>query len=475
MAAPPANGAFESAAALSGGLPIVEGVHAGCDGSTTIAGLVRSGSMLLRTAAGTLDFPDPPAESLGPYFVARIGSGGQALWAKTIPRGQQAVTRTGPHVTTLPDGSAVTAMSFGTFVTVGFGEPNETTLRGADGDAIVVRHAPDGSLAWVKQLGIAGTFVRAVAAGIDGESHVALDISLEGVLGAGEIDFPVGGARSLTVATMDREGRFTRAIAMSGTWSGDVALAPLPGGGVAMTAGGGGDLTLGEGTPDAVTVTASPGHSLVHAILGPALEVESARLLAVGGFLLSFYQPFPDGSLVMGGSFPDGVTFNEGEASEVRFTKSNMDSAMSEGFVARFDAEGNFVWAKHVAGTLGATADVRALAGTPDGSIWIGGAIDNPSRQPGSAVIGVGSGSPTEIPFPTGFHSFVARLTAGGDVTWTKTLTGGGMTTLDRVSAGRNGATAVGEFDGTLNVGGTAVPGISDGMEFATFAVKLGP
>src|SRR5688572_7993230 len=66
-AAAPANGAFQSAAAIVGDVLTVEGVQAGCDGSTTIVGTLGTESARIQTASGqALDFPPPPSESLGP-------------------------------------------------------------------------------------------------------------------------------------------------------------------------------------------------------------------------------------------------------------------------------------------------------------------------------------------------------------------------------------------------------------------------
>lgn len=70
-----------------------------------------------------------------------------------------------------------------------------------------------------------------------------------------------------------------------------------------------------------------------------------------------FAQRFADGSVVSGGTFGNVATFASGEPNETTLRSS---SEQSEGYIAKYGADGHLLWAKHIAGVDTFVTDLSA-------------------------------------------------------------------------------------------------------------------
>lgn len=86
-------------------------------------------------------------ESGGRAFMAKYGPDGSLTFARSL--GSAEVIR----AASLADGTTLVTGAFWASATFGAGEPNETTLTApGERDAFLAKYAPDGRLAWVKQV-----------------------------------------------------------------------------------------------------------------------------------------------------------------------------------------------------------------------------------------------------------------------------------------------------------------------------------
>lgn len=122
----------------------------------------------------------------GDVYIAKYDLNGQLIWAKSAGgNGRENPFRAAPA----PDGSVVVVGTFENMMTLGLGEPNETTLttKGGTFDSFIAKFTGDGSLLWAKSLGSPGTVIaRGVDVDDDGNSVVVGSFTQSITLGEGE-------------------------------------------------------------------------------------------------------------------------------------------------------------------------------------------------------------------------------------------------------------------------------------------------
>jgi uncharacterized delta-60 repeat protein len=93
---------------------------------------------------------------VGDIFIARYNPDGTLAWAKRA--GGASCIALDDGITTLSDNSAIVIGEFSESATFGLGEPNQTILTSAgEFDIFIARYNPDGTLAYAKRAGGAGT------------------------------------------------------------------------------------------------------------------------------------------------------------------------------------------------------------------------------------------------------------------------------------------------------------------------------
>lgn len=124
----------------------------GYDGGISVSSLADQSVVVVGHYAGPAVFGAGEANE-----TTLEDSDGVAFMAKYAPDGTLAFARalSGAEVmraASLGDGTTLVTGTFWATATFGAGEPNETTLTSAERDIFVAKYAPDGRLAWVKQV-----------------------------------------------------------------------------------------------------------------------------------------------------------------------------------------------------------------------------------------------------------------------------------------------------------------------------------
>jgi hypothetical protein len=282
------------------------------------------------------------ASGAGAAFVARYAADGSPRWARA---GVGTFARAA-GVATLLDGSCVVSgefvgdVRFGDGVSSGVATPSSGSL-----DAVLVRYDADGAATWVRTMG--GTGVdRAldVAATPAGSILVTGEFQGTASFGAGSSQTTLFSVGSLDpfLASYDGSGDLMWARSIEGSQTefgariGAFADGSFVLGGGAMP---GAQMTFGRAAPGEIVLTAT----------GPAFlarfdaqgRPEWARTFGASSVTaLIGLAAAADGSVAVGGTFTFGpVRFGAGDPHETTLPHSTQDS---EGFVARFNADGGF-------------------------------------------------------------------------------------------------------------------------------------
>ncbi len=134
------------------------------------------------------------------------------------------------------------------------------------------------------------------------------------------------------------------------------------------------------------------------------------------------------GNVIVAGTFTGTVNFDPNSGS------TTFTSALggNDVFIAKYDPNGNLLWAQNVGGTAGALDEGYALAVDTSGNIALAGSFQN------TAIFGT-----TTLTAGGTFEAFVAKLNSSGQFLWAKSTTGSGSSVVQA-----NGVT----FDGSGNV-----------------------
>ncbi len=119
------------------------------------------------------------------FFIAKYDSSGQLVWAKQAAPTAQ--TR-GYDITVDRAGNSYATGTYHGVITLGLGEPNETTLSTGFADAFVAKFARNGELRWAKAISGPGSFDNGWGIGIDdtGNIYVSGEFVQSVRLGIGE-------------------------------------------------------------------------------------------------------------------------------------------------------------------------------------------------------------------------------------------------------------------------------------------------
>lgn len=320
-----------------------------------------SGDLIALSAGGGRDIA---ALADGTAFIAGNTAGEPASLSRYRPDGTLAWrrdamgsgTRNALSVASLPDGSTwITGWYRGT-LRLGAGEPHDTTLpasSGAGDSAFVARFAGDGTLVWARAItGQDYATGSAVAAMPDGTVYVTGTFQSHAVFGAGE-----PGETTLSTAGLD-------------------------------------DVFVARFSPDGNVMWARSAGSDIGDV---------ARDIAVAA----------DGSLAVAGSFGSrSITFGRGEPTETVLTSAGLGDL----FVARFESDGAFTWARSAGGLTNDHASGVAIA--PDGTVLVSGVYS------GAATFGAGTATQTVVN-SEGSGLFVARYDHAGAFVWVRDGRGG--------------------------------------------------
>jgi hypothetical protein len=366
-------------------------------------------------------------------FMARYNPDGTLAWVvEATGNDSNSVS----SVAARQDGSFFVTGSFGSTITFGPGEANQTALsRSNQWDAFVAHYNPDGTLAWAR--GIAGhedggRHGTSIAAMPDGSAVVTGYFHFDAIFAHGEPDqttLESPGSHDVFIARYNPDGTLAWARRAGGN-SDDrgTAIAVSPDGGILVAGEFGGDngdpATFGDGEPNETTLQSEGREDVFIAKYNPDGTLAWAR--RAGGENPDVPQEislFPEGSFLVAGESASG-SFGTGPGNI---------------FVAKYDTEGELSWSMRVGGEH--SNEFGALSSMADGSLLLCGAFQE------SATFGPGQFHETTLSAAPGEYGyFLARYDGYGYLAWV--LQNGGM--ARGVSTLRDGtALTTGSFAGT--------------------------
>ncbi len=143
------------------------------------------------------------------------------------------------------------------------------------------------------------------------------------------------------------------------------------------------------------------------------------------------------GNVVTTGRFPNTVDFDPGAG------VFNLTGGGGDVFVLKLSSAGNFVWAKHIAGTSSVNAE--RIAEDASGNIYIVGSFDaTVDFDPGAAVVNqTAAGS---------LDGYILKLNSSGNYQWVRRFGGTGYDVLSDITIGSGGTIySVGYFEATVD------------------------
>jgi len=339
-------------------------------------------------------------------FIAKFDKTGRNIWVQSTGPSQPL------RVNALNDGGAIVSGTFEGQVRIG---DNQFTSAG-DKDGFIAKVDRDGNYQWVKQIGGAGAdYVRSNSSLNDGSSIVSGDFT--GTATFGGTQLTSSGRQDGFVAKLDSNGNYVwlkqfggasnahlhheSGTAVSSFSDGSSILAGTYGGTVNF---GGTTFTSSENGRDAfVAKLDANGNFLWAKQIETTSHANDSTSVATHS----------DGSSIVTGWFRGTTTFGD-----TTLTSSDRNDGTSDGFVAKLDSNGNYLWVKQIKSKDGNSEQYDEVTGIDilsDGSSIITGTF-------GKGTISFGGTQLTTDLTKTGF---VAKLDSNGNYLWATKELGG--------------------------------------------------
>ena len=433
---PPAQLSLSWARRVTGEYTAVTTVVATADGGAYAAGSFFGVARLGHGEAGQTDLS---AEGSSDVFLARYDASGALVWARQI--GGLGHDHAGA-LTVLSDGSAIVAGDFSGSATVNFGQASAVTLTGDIVDVFVARFLPDGTLAWAKNpSGPYYEYAWGLAARSDDSFYlvgVIDDVTTFGVGETHETTLPHTGNYDVFVARYNSDGSLSWARRAGGAGAdagGGVAL--LPDGSAMVTGTFEDSATFGPGEA-AETVLQTQGGSDVF-LARYLAQGDLDWVLQIGGAANDRSTQVAvraDGSALVSGYVEGGAIFGLGEVGET----SPSFGGLVDDFLWQVNATGSFDWVRSTSASSYEYG--RGVGVRPDGTGLFA------LRNYDSVTLGAGGVAPATLPAGVALAAF----TAGGELSWARSVTGvGEVNELHSDALGR--VTLGGSFAGSVVVG----------------------
>jgi hypothetical protein len=360
----------------------------------------------------------------GEIFVAKYDRNGQLLWAMQAGGTGSAH---GSAIATDGHGNSYITGSLNGTATFGAGEDNETVLRAGDAESemFVAKYDRDGGrLLWATRAGGADIDVGAgIATDSAGNSYVTGTFNGTATFGAGEDNETVlrdAGGGEIFFAKYDRSGRLLWAMQAGGTGSAHGSAIATDGHGNSyITASFNGTATFGAGEDNETVLRAGDAESEMFVAKydrdGRLLWATQASSIRVdeeddseGYASGSGIATDPRGHSYVTGTLLFGpVTFGPGGDNETVLR----DAGGGEIFVAKYDRNGQLLWAMQAGGT--GSAHGSAIATDGHGNSYITASFN------GTATFGAGEDNETVLRAGDAeSEMFVAKYDRDGRLLW---------------------------------------------------------
>jgi hypothetical protein len=382
------------------------------DGSVVVTGLFGPPSVTLGPGEPLQTTLTANGTTNDDAYVARYGPDGKLRWAR-------AVTGTGSEIAyascTLSDGSCVVAGRFQSKVTLGAGEPGQTTLTPIGvTDAWIARYGAAGNLLWAKRVGGVGSWCAGEGLATLADDSVVLTgvYTAPAIFGqgeAGQTTLGGDGSSDLFLARYAANGSLMWARRASGPGNQEgLGIAASADGAITITGWFDGTFVFGEGESTSVALFAAGTDLFVARYASNGSFVWARRAGKAGGYCYGIdVAAFPDGSCAVAGHFGDaGVQFGAGEPNATTLS----DAGEGDACLARYDAAGHLVWARAFGGTSWDSA--QGIAALPDGSMVVAG-IFGPT-----CTFGAGEAAETTLTAASAQDFWIARYGADGSLSW---------------------------------------------------------
>jgi hypothetical protein len=390
---------------------------------------ISGNAFIAGSFTGTPDF-DPGAGTANltsaggnDIFFAKYDASGNYVYAKAMGG-----TRSDAGNAIVVDASGNVYITGSFQATVDFdpgaGVVSFTELSAGVGDIFLAKYDASGNYVYAKQMGGAAGADVGNAIAIDGSGNAYITGSFNGTVdfdpGAGTANLTSAGGNDIFFAKYDASGNYVYAKRMGGTNSDIGNSIAIDGSGNAYITGsfnGTADFDPGAGTQNLVSAggsdiflakyDASGNYAYAKSIGGTSLDVGSS--ISIDG----------TGTAYITGYFIGTVDFDPGVG-----TQNLTSSAGSyDIFLAKYDASGNYVYAKCIGGTSSDIGNSIAIDGT--GNAYITGYfIGTVDFDPGAGTANLTAGN-------TFFNAFAAKYDASGNYLWAGALGGYGNTTYD--------------------------------------------
>jgi len=402
--------------------PLVSSIFGSHDESRAVAVDASGNTYVTGYFAGTADF-DPSVGEAGltsaggnDIFIAKYDASGNYLWAKRMGG-------TGSDI-----GNAIALDGLGNvYVTGSFAgtadfDPSVGTaelMSAGGGDIFIAQYDASGNYLWAKRMGGTGNDIGNAIA-LDGLGNVHVTGSF-----AGTADFDPGplaanltgvGSNDIFIAKYDASGNYVwaKSVGSSGLDSGN-GIAVDGSGNVHMTGQftGTADFDPGAGTANLTSLGGNEAFIAKYDASGN--YVWAKRVGGSSGDVSHALVLDGSGNVHVTGYFNGTADFDPGAG-----TASLMSVGTQDIFIAKYDASGNYVWAKWAGGSISDFGYGIALDGT--GNVHVTGYFSlTADFDPGTGIANLTSVGDRDI--------FIAKYDASGNYLWAKAIGGAGTDT----------------------------------------------
>ena len=399
---------------------------------------------------GTADF-DPSTStayltsSSGDFFLAKYDASGNYVWAKRI--GGTTGFVSGDSLALDGSGNVFVTGSFngaadfdpgsGTATLTPANAPNGTGSQ----DIFLAKYDASGNYVWAKSMGGTSTDIGN-SLDLDGSGNVVVTgyfgTTVDFDPGAGTSNLTSALAADIFLAKYDASGNYVWAKSMGGTGADIGNSLALDGSGNVVLTGsfnGPADFDPSTSTANLTNVGSSDmflakydaSGNYVWAIGIGGTSLDNGYSLALDG----------SGNVVVTGRFSTTVDFDPSTST------ANLTSAgISDIFLAKYDASGNYVWATRMGGTAYDQANSLVIDGS--GNVVVTGRFqDIADFDPGAGTANLFSNASFDI--------FLAKYDASGNYVWAKGMGGSGQDQGNSLVLNGSGNVVVtGDFNGQL-------------------------
>jgi hypothetical protein len=407
-----------------------------------------------------------PSETNTNCFIARYGNKGELLWAEGY--GGAGIEAGGQGISEEVDDSFLTIGAYEEAMTIGYGEPNQTSLSADSFETsgtyshVLARYSTDGVFEWAIRASDAAwnSALYGIASLPDGSIVVAGSFTVGIAFAPGtpeEVVFTTAGDADTVIARFAADGSLLWAKQITGQGRESAMSVARALGGSLLVAGryqqtivlGAGEenetsLTCGSDEPDAGEEEDENCPFLAAYSEDGALLWAKDLGFSCRPMLLPKVVAAPDGGFAISGGFAGTGVLGAGEPNETIIGPTTGDDF--DVVVARYDDDGMLLWARQV---VGETEDWGSIQRYPQYTMAFldSGELAVVGIYKGAPVFGLGEPHETTLPSEYDYQIFIALHYPNGNLAWV--IDQGGPSNNDA-------AMSVASYgDGTFFVGGS--------------------